>query len=266
MKLDHFVIHVENAEIFDRLKKEINPLGFPFAPEKGSSAHGLKTANICIGKQYLQVACLLQPRVSGWNPRWVESYNHGKRGVFSIYIAVGELDVLHKELLQRGLEIPAPESRQTLARASKDILETVTDFLGLGQSKSKKFSPRRCLNLPPIPGTDMDISFLEYREDTEEERKTLLKPNSEEYGITGIQRIKIYLPLWEEGIEFLQKIFPKLLDTTTQQKAELRTSTLLFFRSDPEDGLKLKLEAKAENKPYAGHKFQIENVEIKTVP
>lgn len=266
MRLDHFLIHVDNdAAILENLKKEIVPLGFPFDPGSEKSTQGLAVSNIWIGEQYLQIVRLLQPSVRGWNPRWVECYNEGKRGVFSIFIAVKELDEVYEGLVERGIEIPEPEPKQSLVKTSKDILEAVTGFLGLGQSKQKKISPWRSLNLPPIPGTDMDINFLEYHEDSEKDIKTLMKPNAEEYGITGIHRVKIYLPLWNEGIEFLQKVFPQLLQTTTQQKVELRKDELLFFRSDPEAGLEVKLKATAEDKRYAGNKFQIENVEIKTV-
>lgn len=266
MRLDHFVIHVDNdVKILEALKKEIAPLGFPFNPESGKHTQGFVTTNIWIGEQYLEIVHLLQPSVRGWNPRWVEGYNQGKRGVFSIFIAVKDLDEVHKELLERGIEIPIPEPKQSLAKASKDILAAVTGLLGLVQSKQKKTFPWRSLSLPPVPGTDMDISFLEYDEEAAEEIKTLMKPNAEEYGITGIHRAKIYLPLWDEGIGFLQKVFPQLLGATTQQKVELKEDELLFFRSDPEAGLKLKLEASAEHKKYAGKKFQIENVEVKTV-
>ncbi|MEA3312046.1 MAG: hypothetical protein U9Q76_07495 [candidate division WOR-3 bacterium] len=264
MRLDHFLIHVDNdAAILEELKETIVPLGFPFDPGSEKSTHGLAVSNIWIGEQYLQIVRLLQPSVRGWNPRWVECYSEGKRGVFSIFIAVKELDEVYEGLVERGIEIPEP--KQSLVKTSKEILEAVTGFLGIGQSKQKKISPWRSLNLPPIPGTDMDISFLEYHEDSEEDIKLLMKPNAEEYGITGIHRAKIYLPLWENGIGFLQKVFPQLIGATTQQKVELKEDELLFFRSDPEAGLKVKLEATSEQKKYTGNKFQIENLEVKTV-
>jgi hypothetical protein len=266
MRLDHFLIHVDNhAAILENLKKEIAPLGFPFDPGSEKSTQGLAVSNVWVGEQYLQIVRLLQPPVRGQNPRWVKRYSQGKRGVFSIFIAVKDLDEVHEGLLERGIEVSEPEPKQSLVKTSKEILEAVTGFLGLGQSKQKQISPWRSLNLSPIPGTDMDISFLEYREDSEEDIKLLMKPNAEEYGITGIHRAKIYLPLWEEGIGFLQKVFPQLIEATTQQKVELKEDELLFFRSDPEAGLKVKLEATSEHKKYAGNKFQIENVEVKTV-
>ena len=266
MRLDHFVIHVDNdAAILENLKKEIVPLGFPSDPGPEKSTQGLAVSNIWIGEQYLQIVRLLQPLVRGWNHRWVERYSEGKRGVFSIFIAVKELDEVHEGLVERGIESPEPEPKQSLVKTTKGILEAVTGFLGLEQSKQKKISPWRSLNLPPIPGTDMDISFLEYHEDSEKDIKTLMKPNAKEYGITGIHRAKIYLPLWEDGIRFLQKVFPQLIGATTQQKVELKEDELLFFRSDPEAGLKVKLEATSEQKKYTAKKFQIENVEIKTV-
>ena len=266
MRLDHFLIHVDNdAAILENLKKEIVPLGFPFDPGSEKSTQGLAVSNIWIGEQYLQIVRLLQPSVRGWNPRWIERYSKGKRGVFSIFIAVKELDEVYEGFLERGIEISIPEPKQSLAKASKDILQAVTGFLGLGQSKSKKNLPWRSLNLPPIPGTDMDISFLEYDEEDKEDIKLLMKPNAEEYGITGIHRAKIYLPLWEDGIGFLQKVFPQLIGATTQQKVELKEDELLFFRSDPEAGLKVKLEATSEQKKYTAKKFQIENLEVKTI-
>ncbi|TET21576.1 MAG: hypothetical protein E3J71_09460 [Candidatus Stahlbacteria bacterium] len=266
MRLDHLVIHIDNdAEIIERLKKRVTPLGFPFDPETGERTQEFAATNIWIGEQYLQLVRLLQPSVRGWNPRWAQCYNEGKRGVFSIFIAVEDLGEVHKGLLERDIEISIPEPKQSLAKASKDILQAVTGFLGLRQSKSKKNLPWRSLHLPRIPGTDMDISFLEYDEEAKEEIKLLMKPNAEEYGITGIHRAKIYLPLWDEGIRFLQKVFPQLIGATTQQKVELKEDELLFFRSDPEAGLKVKLEATSEQKKYTAKKFQIENLEVKTI-
>lgn len=46
MKLDHFVVHIDNDEkILSDLKAKIEPLGYPFRPKAGKGTRGFKAAN-----------------------------------------------------------------------------------------------------------------------------------------------------------------------------------------------------------------------------
>jgi len=70
MKLDHFVVHIDNDEsILERLKQTIEPLGFPFEPKRGKGTKGFKAANIWIGRQYFEIIRLLRPDGGGWPER-----------------------------------------------------------------------------------------------------------------------------------------------------------------------------------------------------
>lgn len=258
---DRFVVHVDNDEdILKQLKQTIEPLGFPVDLSKGRLTQGFSISNIWIGKQNIEIVRLLQPDATGWDQDWVERYNQGERGIFGIFITTRDLDGLHGSLVDRGVNVTSPKQP-----GIKDLLGLVGDLLGI-KKITKKSPTLRYITLPPIPGTDLNICFVEYDPKTEEELEEARQPNSLENGITGLHKAKIYLPMWEEGIEFLQTVFPRLEHARSQYKVELKEAELLFYRSDPEDGLKLKLEARCETKIYARSRFKIEDVEVKAVP
>lgn len=259
LRLDHFVVHVDNEQqALDELKKNLAPLGFPLDLTKGKSTQGFKISNLWVGRQYFEIVRLLQHAASGWPRHWVDRYNRGVRGIYCLFIATRELDNLKEEFKQKGLDVHEP-----LKKASRDLLATVSEILGLS---AKKTVASRSIYLPPVPGTDLELGFIEYDPVTETNLKEHMVPNAEEYGITGINRAKLYLPEWNEGIDYLCRVFPQLSESRGQQKIKLVESELLFFRSDPEDGLHVKLEAPCINKEYTGGKFSIRNVEVKTVP
>ncbi|MBN2378823.1 hypothetical protein JXM67_03360 [candidate division WOR-3 bacterium] len=254
LRLDHLIIHIDSdEEILNKLKKKISPLGYPFDPESGKQTTEFKSSNIWIGNQSLELVRLLEPSGSGWERRWVERYNQGHRGACALVIATRELVRLRKELEKKRLQIYDEKKV-----SPKDIIGIFTDLLGI-----KKSVPWKKIYLAPIPGTEMEIGFIEYESDAEANLQPFRKPNAEENGITGIHRVKIYLPQWEEGIEYLGTIFPQLTESKAQYRIRLRDTELFFFRSEPGE-FSVKLETHSEKKEFVGGKFEIENVVVKT--
>ena len=49
IRLDHFVVNIDNdVEKLKALKRQIEPLGYPFEPTWGKGTKGFKVANIWI--------------------------------------------------------------------------------------------------------------------------------------------------------------------------------------------------------------------------
>ncbi|MBD3286796.1 hypothetical protein GF359_09250 [candidate division WOR-3 bacterium] len=254
LRLNHLIVHIDNdEEILTGLKKELYPQGYPFNPESGEKGGGYQASNIWIGKQYIQLVRLTREAGTGWEERWVKAYNEGHRGPVALIIATHRLDELREGFEKQDLDIQIPKKA-----SSKDIIGLFTDLLGI-----TKQAPWKILYLPSIPGTDMEIGFIEYQGNAEEELAEIMKPNSANNGITSINRAKIYLPQWEEGMEYLGKIFPDLKDSKSQYRIRMLDSELLFFRSEPGE-FGVKLETSCEKKDLVGGKFDIENLSVKT--
>lgn len=248
LRFDHFVIHIDNdAGILERLKQTVEPLGYPFDISQGKETQGFKTSNIWVGREYIEIVRLLSPDGGGWERHWVQRYNRGKRGVFALFLATDELDTLYHELKERNMDVQKPR---------RPVLRSL--FGLINQS-----APWRSLYLPPIPGTNLELDFLQYDKGAEEK---YMKPNSREKGITGIHKAKIYIPEWDEGIEFIRKVFPRLLEAKSENMLKFGQDQLLFFRSEPEEQEGIKLEARSSNTDLVGSKFTIENLEMETVP
>lgn len=249
-------MHVDNDdELIAEIKQTAKASGFQLVSKAEDNSAAYQVFNLYVGEQYIKIVRILQSSGGNWKKSWLQAYNQGKRGVFSLVLETNDIDGLYEKLTKNGFEIPAP--RKT---APKDILEIFSDLLGL-----KKLPPWRILNLPPIPGTDMEISFIEYDEDSHTAIREIMQPNSNKYGITAVKRIKIYLPDWEEGIAYLGKVFPTFTGSRGQHRIELGAGEILLFRTEPEDGLRLKLETLCEDKEYLNKKFQIENLELKNI-
>jgi hypothetical protein len=109
-RLNHFVVHIDDdIEMLRSLKDRIEPLGFPFDPARGKGTKGFKVANIWIGYQYLEFACIKTRNGGGWRKEWVEKYNQGKRGIFGLCIMTDQLDHFRKEVIARGIPASDPE-------------------------------------------------------------------------------------------------------------------------------------------------------------
>lgn len=246
LKLDHFVVHIDNDEaILNKLKQQIEPLGFPFEPTWGKGTSGFKAANIWIDRQYFEIIRLLDKNGGGWTRHWVEQYNQGKRGIYCIFLVTDKLDDVSQSIKTAGIEVQGPE------RISFKAL------FGL----IKKTLPWRLVYLPKIPGTSLEIGFIQYDPDPKDRIKQFLVPNSDEKGIVGIPSATIFIPLNDEAIKFLTKIFPLYARKNNELLVHLKNGTLTFKNSDR---IRVELIAETSNAKLQGNSFSFENVLVKT--
>lgn len=245
MNLDHFVVHLDNnPSVLNDLKSQIEPLGFPFEPDYGKGTKGFKAANIWIGRQYFEIIRLLSKDGGGWVPHWVTQYNLGKRGLYCIFIKTENLDDVTHGLRERGLDFKGPERISFKA------------FFGL----IKKVLPWRMIYTPPIPGTDLEIGFIQYDPDPKDRIKQYLVPNSDEKGISGISSGIVSIALKDEVVEFLTKLFPYGIMEKSRFVVPLDRGNLVF-RDSQDAQIYLKADASPN---LRGNSFSIGNVVVNT--
>lgn len=245
MNVDHIVVHVDNDErILNDLKKETEHAGVPFEPRWGKGTKGFKASNIWIGRQYFEIIQLLTPDGGGWEERWVASYNQGKRGAFCLFLQTNDIRSVATRLRSQGLAIEGPKRL------------SFKGFFGL----IKKTLPWELIYLPPIPGTDLEIGFIQYDPDPKDRIKQFLIPNADENGITGIPSADISLPLSVESRQFIKKLF---LDSIDAGGGEMYVPLNHgYLRFQDADIVKINLNAETQKPELKGKLFTLTNVSL----
>ena len=218
LTLDHFVVHIDNSpDLLTGLKAELASIDIPFEPDWGKGTKGFKAANIWIGRQYFEIIRILRPDGGGWTPRWVERHRTGQRGLYCLFLATDDLDRTAATLRAAGIALEGPE--RIAYRAS----------FGLW----KKSMPWRVLYLPPVPGTGVEIGFIQYDPDPKDRLKAFMPPNADEKGVTGVTACAIHLPLSESARAFIRQVFPQADIEAGRIAAPLDGGTL-HFQDAPE--------------------------------
>ncbi|HEY8392734.1 MAG TPA: hypothetical protein VIL83_08415 [Capillibacterium sp.] len=247
IRLDHFVINIDNdLGKLKELKRQIEPLGFPFEPTWGKGTKGFKVANLWIGLQYLEMVWLKKRDGGGWKGDWVEKYNKGHRGIIAIYLMTDRLDEIRGELMGRGIPVSAPE------RIS------FRWFFGL----FAKTMPWRSIFTAPIPGTDLQICYGELDSpEIMEKIKAYMVPNAARYGIEGIDKATVRSNFSGEAWIYLQKLFPKAVMKGSCLTYDMG-GTSLFFAQWEKPGLDVELHAVTTYGKNLGKSFMVENVRV----
>jgi len=245
-KLDHFVVHIDDNEaILTKLKEEIEPLGFPFEPKWGKGTKGFKAANIWIGRQYFEIIRLLRPDGGGWVPNWVIRYNRGTRGLYCVFLMTDEIEQLAVDLKNRGLDVSEPERISFSA------------CFGL----IRKTLPWRLIYLPPVPGTEFELGFIQYDPDPKDRIKKYLVPNSDEVGIDGIHSAAISLPLNHQAVDFLRKVFPDGTNAHENFEVQLDNGKLNFENASV---VETQFFAETSDSKLKGNDFRLLDVRVQT--
>ena len=247
IRLDHFVVNIDNdLKKLKELKKQIEPLGFPFEPTWGKGTKGFKVANIWIGLQFLEKVWLKKRDGGGWKAVLGEKYNNGHRGIIAIYLMTDRLDEIRAELKGRGIPVSEPE------RVS------FRWFFGL----LKKTMPWRSIFTAPIPGTDLEICFGELdHPDIMEKMKAYMVPNAAVNGIEGIKEAIVRGNFSGEAWEYIRKLFPGADQLGNRLTFNMGT-TYLSYEACEEPALRVELKAVTENNKNQCSSFAIENLKI----
>lgn len=193
LTLDHFVLHIDDRpEMLTGLKADLAALDVPFEPDWGKGTKGFKAANIWIGRQYFEIVRILRSDGGGWVPRWVSRHHQGQRGLYCLFLMTDRIGVVAERLRAAGIETEGPE---------RIVFRT---FFGL----IRKSMPWQVLYLPPIPGTGVEIGFIEYDRDPKDRMKSFMVPNADEHGLSGVSDAVLRLPLSEAARAFLRSLFP----------------------------------------------------------
>jgi hypothetical protein len=243
MQLDHFVIHVDtDSQLPQRVAAECNQLGFAFDPLGNRNFDSFAAHFLYVGLEYLEIVQLKKPDESGWVPHWIDRYKRGVRGIYCLFIATNDIELLEKELRMRGLEVKAERSSFFDATGSEHPF------------------PWRQIYMPPIPGSDVEVSFIQY-DSARADLREIFEPNSDKNGFTGIFSAELSIPGLEESRSFLKAIFPQLECTESGLRIRLDNGEIKFRRGDT---VSLQLTARGTNPHFNSGEVQIANVSVET--
>lgn len=190
LELDHLVLHVDSSQQVQTIKLQLDAAGLPFEPSWGKKAKGFQVSNIWIGRQYFEVVDILS-RDNQWQPQWSKRHEEGERGVYCIFFhSPLSLDHLYNKVTEA--EIAASKPERTRFKWLFGLLE--------------KRLPWRFTILPKIPGTDIEVGFIEYDEGAFKKFSPYMVPNSTDVGITGIETCLILSSDTEAAERWLHKL------------------------------------------------------------
>lgn len=244
MHLDHFVVHINDATDATQAATSAVAAGLPFDPKKGKGSKGFRATNIWIGREYFEIAWLKTRDGGGWVPEWVERYNRGARGLVCLFLRTNRLDDFAHELTERKVT-------HRIERTSFKV------FFGLYTVRL----PWRILLLPVIPGTDFEISFIEYDRGVIERYSKHWKPNARDHGISGVNSARIMVPDLSAAVEFLRQIFPDGVFSEGKFTIVVDEGTIEVLQSSARPTVEL-IAARDPGFSERTEKFAIENVRV----
>lgn len=116
--------------------------------------------------------------------------------------------------------------------------------------------------MPVIPGTDIDISFIQYDTDPKNLLEEVYVPNSNKNGLVGVQAAKLCLPNVLEKIDFLKRIFPSLKSDSFGFQASVENGVVKFVEGA---SVSLELSVKSTDPKLVGGSFTVSNVKLQVV-
>lgn len=176
MKLDHIVIHLDRGVSGrDEAEAALVAAGIPFDPRKGKTARGFSTLLVWIGRQYFELVTIASPQNS-WQPEWAARYAAGDRGCYCVFFELEhDIDAVWSAMRRAGLAPRAVE--RTRFRW----------FFGLFGMRM----PWRFFVTDALPGTGIEIGFIQYDPGTREKYAKSCVPNAADLGLIGLGAAQI---------------------------------------------------------------------------
>jgi hypothetical protein len=249
MRFDHIVIHVDNDTAqLQALQTTLNDQGYPFDPETGRRSLAMRSSNINIGDEYIEVVRLRKHGIKKWMPLWAQHYEQGLRGAYCIFLEVEDVERTAVALKKAGVA----------ARGPAELV--YPELMGLIHHPAPYF----IYYMPEFPGTHLQIALMQYNKTGDREHfLDGLFPNAQLDGINGIRRIEVALPRLEESLPMLRLIFPDLRQENGCW-VSLAEKTRLAFAPAPGEEASLCVHAVTSQRHRLGQSSQIENVTIRT--
>lgn len=170
LKFDHVVIHADALEDVIEFKAQLDHRSIPFEPSWGKKAKGFEISNLWCGLQYFEIV-----QITGgdcrWQPEWVTRDKQGDRGAYCVFFVVPDIELAYQALFQANLEPSQPERTE------------IKWFFNLLTRKL----PWRFILLPPLPGTKIEIGFIQYDDAVQSRLRKYFEPNTDKIGINGLE-------------------------------------------------------------------------------
>ena len=243
MELDHVVVHIDDDDqILENLRRQSESVGVKIQPRSNLVTSSFKSANIWFGRQYFEIIQILRKDGPGLEKRWVNRYNQGKRGAYCLFLRVPDINVKAQELRKFGMSVEGPKRYSTSA------------LLGF----SRKILPWQVIYLPPIPGTDLEIGFIQY-DDEEKIAKRAHIAREDKKGVTGFHSAVITLPISLRARDFILEAFKGLATAEDEIKVPIDGGSLTF---KPSDKVHVQLIGDVTETEKVGKSISLENVSL----
>ncbi len=243
--MDHLVVHTSNQSAQNhQLETALQHMGFEFNSRWTRIAHKLESSFMRVGREYVEfnrsLTCDAEPR-EGIRART------GFQGVTGIMLKTNDLAALKDRFERRGIEVNGPWTASKIHR-SRLI---------------RKRYPWQVMTLPPIPGTDLEIGFVEYDAAAYKFWKLLPVPNSTQNGLELISRVEVALPAFEITRSYLRRIFTDARERKGRLIVALGRQNLEFVSSDAY--VDVKVEVASSNERHFDKRLRFGNLELKIV-
>lgn len=176
MKIDHFIVNVDEKYQNDNNIIENIRKNFPYEPKWGKGTKGFKVSNLWIGNEYLEMVRIRKENGGGWVKEWTLKYNQGHRGMICLMLDVEDIDLVHQSLKDNGIQVTSPEW---------------LEFKWFFNIFTRRMPWRNCY-IPFFENVPFQIGFQEMKDDKSRDfMDQYMVPNSKDKGIDGIYHVVI---------------------------------------------------------------------------
>lgn len=225
MKLDHFVVNID--EEYQNDKKTINKIRelIPYQPKWGKGTKGFKVSNLWIGNEYLEMVNILKTNGGGWVPQWTSKFNQGHRGLICLMLDVPNIDSLCQNLKSKDISVTEPKWLEF-----KWFFNTLTRRM-----------PWKNSYIPFFEKVPFQIGFQEMKDDRARDfMNQYMVPNSRENGIDGINQVIIYGDFSDNDFYTILSVFgDKAHSENDSIKVQLNETQLIAFMREKEHHIEL---------------------------
>lgn len=218
MKIDHFIVNVDEKYQNDDNTIENIRKNFPYMPKWGKGTKGFKVSNLWIGNEYLEMLRIKNENGGGWVKEWTLMYNQGHRGMICLMIDAEDIDFVHQSLRDKGIHVTSPEW---------------LEFKWFFNILTRRMPWRNCY-IPFFENVPFQIGFQEMKDAKSRDfMNQYMVPNSKDNGIDGIYHAIIKGQFSDKDFDIIISVFgEKAYKEKNSIKVELNKSQTIEFTKD----------------------------------